>query len=224
MAQVRLVNLTKRELITRGGITYQITRAGLEYLEVTGIDALTSTLPQRPARAPDELHQLYESASRQRQAVRDQLRAALLEMDPYQFEDLVRRLLEEMGYEDVRTTAPANDKAVVVGNIEVGITAVREVVQVKRHRRNIQRPVLDALRGSLHRFDAVRGTIINTSGFSKGTRDAAFEGGAAPITLIDGERLIELLIEHELGVRKKTIDILELNETTLRSEEEEGRP
>jgi len=221
----RLVNLVDRELVVRGGITYQITQAGLDYLAETGIDALTSTLPQETSKAPDELHQLYELASRQRQAVREQLRATLLEMDPYQFEDLVRRLLEEMGYEDVRTTTPANDKGVdVVGNIEVGITAVREVVQVKRHRRNIQRPVLDALRGSLHRFGAVRGTIINTSGFSKGTRDAAFEPGAAPITLIDGERLVELLIEHQLGVRKKTIDILELDETTLVSEEEEEQP
>jgi restriction system protein len=143
-------------------------------------------------------------------------------MDPYQFEDLVRRLLEEMGYEDVETTSPSNDKGVdVVGDIEVGITAVREVVQVKRYRSNIQRPVVDALRGSLHRFGAVRGTIINTSGFSKGTREAAFERGAAPITLIDGEKLITLMIEHQLGVRKKAIGILELDETTLLSEDEE---
>lgn len=108
----------------------------------------------------------------------------------------------------------------VVGDIEVGITAVREVVQVKRHRHNIQRPVLDALRGSLHRFGAVRGTIITTSGFSKGTRNAAFERGAAPITLIDGDKLVDLLIEHELGVRKKAIEILELDEQALFSEGE----
>jgi len=144
-------------------------------------------------------------------------------MDPYQFEDLIRRLLEEMGYQDVETTSPANDKGVdVVGNIEVGITAVREVVQVKRHRQNIQRPVLDALRGSLHRFGAVRGTIITTAGYSKGTRDAAFEHGAAPITLIDGEKVLDLLIEHELGVRKKGIEILELDEQTLLGEGEES--
>lgn len=163
---------------------------------------------------PDELYQLYDVANQQRQAVREQLMNLPLDMDPYQFENLIRRLLEEMGYQDVETTSPANDKGVdVVGDIEVGITAVREVVQVKRHRHNIQRPVLDALRGSLHRFGAVRGTIITTSGFSKGTRDAAFERGAPPITLIDGGKLADLLIEHELGVRKKSIEILELDET-----------
>jgi len=172
---------------------------------------------------PDELHQLYNVANQQRQAVREQLRNLLLDMDPCQFENLIRCLLVEMGYQDVETTSPANDKGVdVVGDIEVGITAVREVVQVKRHRHNIQRPVLDALHGSLHRFGAVQGTIITTSGFSKGTRDAAFERGAPPITLIDGGNLVDLLIKHELGVRKKAIKILELDEQALLSEGEEA--
>ena len=217
----RLRNLADRALISRGGNTYQITQAGLDYLEEVGVETLNLGLPLDTPAPPDGIHQLYELASRQRETVREQLRGILLNMDPYQFEDLVRRLLEEMGYEDVETTSPANDKGVdVVGNIEVGITAVREVVQVKRHRRNIQRPVLDALRGSLHRFGAVRGTIINTSGFSKGTRNAAFERGAAPITLIDGEKLIDLLIEYQLGVRRKCIELLEVDEITLLSEHE----
>jgi hypothetical protein len=38
----------------------------------------------------------------------------------------------------------------------------------------------------------VRGTIIATAPFSKGTSEAAFATGAAPITLIDGDKLIDL--------------------------------
>lgn len=75
----------------------------------------------------------------------------------------------------------------------------------------MQRTVLDALRGSLYRFQAVRGTIITTSNFSKGATQVAFEPGAPPITLINGEKLIDLLIEHQIGVRQKAIDILELD-------------
>ena len=100
-------------------------------------------------------------------------------------------------------------------DLELGISSVREVIQVKRERRRVQRPVLDALRGSLHRFGAVRGTLINLGGFSQGTRDAAFEAGAAPITLIDGEKLIELLIEHELGVRKRQLTLWQLEPLSL---------
>jgi len=39
--------------------------------------------------------------------------------------------------------------------------------------------------------------------------------------LINGDKLVDLLIEHELGVRKKAIEILELDEQALLSEGEE---
>lgn len=34
---------------------------------------------------------------------------------------------------------------------------------------------------------------------------------AAPITLIDGDKLIDLLIEHRIGVRKKEVELWELD-------------
>jgi restriction system protein len=113
-------------------------------------------------------------------------------------------------------TSPTNDKGVdVVADIELGITSVREVVQAKRQKTNVQRTVLDALRGSLYRFQAVRGTIITTGNFSKGATQVAFERGAPPITLINGDKLVDLLIEHQIGVRKKSIEILELDADTF---------
>ena len=133
-------------------------------------------------------------------------------MDPFAFEHLISRLLEEMDYQNVEVTSRSSDGGVdVVGDIELGITSVREVVQAKRHRRTIQRKDLDALRGSLYRFNAVRGTIVTTSRFAKGTRDAAFATGVAPITLVDGGKLVDLLIEYGIGVRKRTIELLEID-------------
>jgi restriction system protein len=74
---------------------------------------------------------------------------------------------------------------------------------------------LDQLRGSLHPFGVVRGTIISMGGFSKGTKDAAFEPGAAPITLIDGERLLDLLFENEIGVKSREVKYFEFDEASL---------
>lgn len=37
--------------------------------------------------------------------------------------------------------------------------------------------------------------------------------GAQPITLIDGERLLDLLIENEIGIRKKPIDLYEIDDS-----------
>lgn len=46
-------------------------------------------------------------------------------------------------------------------------------------------------------------------------RDAAFARGAAPITLIDGEVLLDLLIEHGIGVRTRKIELLDLKSEDL---------
>lgn len=119
-------------------------------------------------------------------------------------------------YQNVDVTARSGDGGVdVVGDIELGITSVREVVQVKRHRRPVQRKDLDALRGSLYRFNAIRGTIVTTSRFAKGTQQAAFVTGTAPITLIDGDKLIDLLIKHGIGVRRLPIKLLEVDAEAL---------
>ena len=99
--------------------------------------------------------------------------------------------------------------------IELGITSVREVVQAKRDKRTIQRKPHDAMHGSLYRFDAVRVTIIGTSRCSKGTEKAAFAGGAARITLIDGDKLINLQIKHGISVRKPTIEVLTVDRDTF---------
>ena len=74
------------------------------------------------------------------------------------------------------------------------------------------------LRGSLHRFKAQKGTIITTGDYGKGARDAAFEMGATPITLINGDTLIDLLIQHEIGVKKKTVDYYEFDESTFQAQ------
>ncbi len=197
-------NLRQRQLIERTGHTYQITDAGLTYLQrVRGNDTESS-----PA--------IEALVSENNAMVRQELTEYLQNMNPYSFEHLIKRLLEEMGYDDVEVTAANNDKGVdVVGEIELGISRVREVIQVKRQQSNVGRGILDSLRGSLHRFDAVRGTIITTSGFSKGAQGEAFAKGTAPITLIDGERLLNLLIEHDIGIHRREIRLLEFSKEDL---------
>lgn len=190
----RLNNLLERGLVERKGNLYSATAEGLAYLQLTG---------DEDSVGGGDHHETWSLVRQQETTVRESLRELLHEMDPFAFEHLIKRLLEEMDYQNVDVTARSGDGGVdVVGDIELGITSVREVVQVKRHRRAIQRKDLDALRGSLYRFNAVRGTIVTTSRFAKGTQEAAFATGAAPITLIDGDKLVDLLIEHGIGVLK----------------------
>ena len=208
----RLRNLLERGYATRAGQKYELTAAGLAWLKASGFAEIETA-------APDETRRLWDLVQSQRDAVREALRERLASMDPYAFEQLVGQLLEAMDYADVEVTTRSGDKGVdVVGRIALGITEVREVIQVKRQQGNVQRPVLDMLRGSLHRFGAVKGTMISLGGFAKGAQIAAFEPGAAPITLIDGEKLLDLLIENGIGVRTKTVELLELDESEFQRE------
>ena len=203
----RLRNLVYRGLVSRKSTLYAATESGLAYLKRLG---------KEEALGNHRYQDLLAQAQQQSESVREELRQLLLEMDSFAFEHLVKRLLEEMDYQDVEVTKKSGDGGVdVIAEIELGITSVKEVVQAKRHRGTIQRKVLDALRGSLHRFGAVRGTIIATSGFSSGTKKAAFEAGVAPITLVDGNKLIDLLIKHGIGVRKRTIEVLAVDAEAL---------
>ena len=227
---LRLSNLVQRNLIKRLGVSYEITDAGICYLERLKIQFGTQT-PAGAAQVghpkrirsefdPDLANLIREKNWRARQ----QLLEFLQSMDPVMLEHLIKFLLEKMGYEDVQVTSLVNDKGVdVVGDIEVGISRVREVIQVKRQKDSVKRPTLDQLRGSLYRFDAIRGTIITTGKFSKGANDEAFAVGAAPITLIDGQALINLLVKHNIGIRRRELRFLEFDESSLKQFEPEDK-
>ena len=72
----------------------------------------------------------------------------------------------------------------------------------------------------VYRFDGVRGTIVTTSRFASGTQEAAFATSDTPITLFYGEELVDLLIEHGISIRKRTIQLLEVNVEAFAPEEE----
>jgi len=206
----RARNALERGLLERVGNAYVVTRRGHAYLEQTVDDT-------------DDRQRLLEAVDTFNEKQKHQLRDALLAMHPYAFEHLVRDLLTEMGYEDATVTKQTGDKGIdVVANVQVGITNVREVVQVKRVQGNLNRRVLDELRGVLPFHGAIRGTVITTGGFSKGCTDVATYPGAAPLTLIDGDRLIDLLIQHSVGITKEPVEILEL--TGFAGDEEADEP
>ena len=52
-------------------------------------------------------------------------------------------------------------------------------------------------------------------GFSRGAKDVARIRNVTPITLIDGDRLADLLIECEIGVRRDSVEVVTLNEESL---------
>jgi len=206
-----LVNLLDRGLIERKGSSYSITQNGAAHL-----DNRTVPSEAKAQRSIATSVQIYNEE--QKKLLLDKVAS----MEPYRFEHLVKELLDAMDYEDVVVTKQSGDGGVdVVAKFQFGITEVTEVVQVKRQTANVGRQVLDGLRGSLHRFGAIRATIITTSGFAKACVSEALAQGAAPISLIDGGRLVELLCKYRIGVREQHLTLLDFDETYFDVPEEE---
>ncbi len=146
--------------------------------------------------------------------VQQALREKLLEMTPVEFEELVSELLAEMGFEMVELTKLSGDGGIDVrGTLVVGdVIRIRMTVQVKKWKpkHNIPAPVVQQVRGSLGAHE--QGLIITTSDFSSGARREAAQSDKTPIALINGERLVLLLMEHDIGVHRTTPNLFEVAE------------
>lgn len=222
----RLIAMAERGLITREGNYYTITETGLHWLKGFSQPIEASTTSTAPS---SKRTTVAEAAHAHNEEQLIAFRARLMQLEPAQFEHFVKELLDAMDYEDVHVTKVSGDKGVdVVARVQFGITEITEVVQVKRTENTMTRPKVDELRGALPYFKAIRGTIISLGSFARGAQEGALFVGAAPITLIDGKRLLDLCIKHQVGIRRSPVEIYEIDEAffaekfTQEDVEEEG--
>ena len=204
-----MINVAERGLISREGNFYAITDSGLQWLKgfAGSPEAIAAAAPSTKRTT------VAEAAHAHNEEQLEAFKARLMKLDPVHFEHFVKELLDAMDYEDVRVTKISGDKGVdVVARVQFGITEITEVVQVKRTERTITRPTVDELRGALPYHKAIRGTIISLGGFAKGAKEGALFVGAAPITLIDGKRLLDLCIKHQVGMKRRPVEIYEIDE------------
>jgi len=159
-------------------------------------------------------HGLAFEIEQHNKKVRHGLLKRLLEMKWGEFEELIARLLAEMGFEEIEMTGRSGD-----GGIDVRATLVvgeairtRMAVQVKRWKRNVQAPIVQQVRGSLGAQE--QGLIVTTSDFSPGARREAARRDAVPVALMNGKQLTLLLVEAGIGISRRSHDLIELLGTT----------
>ncbi|MGC4048645.1 MAG: restriction endonuclease [Paludibaculum sp.] len=146
--------------------------------------------------------------------VRQKLHAHLLKMDPGEFEDLIGRLLAELGFDAVEVTRRSQDGGIDVrGTLVVGdVIRTQMAVQVKRWKlkNHVQSPVIQQVRGSLGTHE--QGLIITTSDYSAGAKREAERPNAVPVALMNGEKLVELFSEHQIGIKRQSHDLFEMED------------
>lgn len=124
-------------------------------------------------------------------------RPDLLAMNPYEFERLVRQLVEAMGFKAWRTQSSRDDGIDAVAVNESPLIGGLCVIQAKRYKDTVPVESVRAIAGTMHEKKATTGIVVTTSSFGKASYDFATTHGR--IQLIDGRNLKALLREH-LGI------------------------
>ena len=160
---------------------------------------------------PPQSSSIHDEVQRQNEAVLTELLKVLHATHPRELELLVGRLLEAIGFEDVVVTRYVGDHGIdAEATLTVGgVTRVKTAIQVKRVVENVGARVVRELRGSL--TSDQQGLIITTAGFTKDAVEEATAGSKVPISLIGGERLVELLAANEIGVRRNLLPVYSLS-------------
>ncbi len=123
---------------------------------------------------------------------------------PQFFERLVVKLLVAMGYggslEDAGQVLGRSGDGGIDGTIKedkLGLDVI--CIQAKRWEGTVGRPVVQAFAGSMEGFRARKGVLITTATFSKDAEDYITRI-ERKIVLVDGQRMAELMIAHNVGV------------------------
>jgi Restriction endonuclease len=144
-----------------------------------------------------------------------QLLEHLRSMDPTLFEKLFRHILKELHFEEVEHKGQTGDGGIdLVCMRRVDFQVDRYYVQCKRYSKKITSPQIRDFKGAL-RGRGERGIFVTTSSF---TDDALFEGkreGVPPLSLIDGQKLCDILQRLNLGVKSKTVTLVSADPASL---------
>lgn len=161
--------------------------------------------------SPDD--RLESALGELRNTVANELLEVLSRVSPAYFESVVLDLLHRMGYGTSRT-----DLQRVGGSGDGGIDGIisldklgleKVYVQAKRWQNTVGRPEVQAFYGALAGQRATKGVFITTSAFTQQAID--FAKSVEKVVLVDGHRLADLMIEHEVGVTSRIVKVPKLD-------------
>lgn len=133
---------------------------------------------------------------------REQLLQLLLSLPPSGFERLCQRLLRESGFIQVVVTGRTGDGGIDgYGTLQVNpLVSFKVLFQCKRYMKAVSSPQLRDFRGAMQ-GRADKGIMLTTGSFTADARREATRDGVPPIELVDGQKLIDMFVQLELGLK-----------------------
>lgn len=154
------------------------------------------------SKTPEEM--IDEAYALIREALKRELLERVKRIDPFRFQELVVDLLLAMGYGGSREEAAevakrGPDEGIdgIIKEDRLGLDVI--YVQAKRWQTTVGRKELQSFVGALAGQKARKGVFITASDFTPQGREF-IESIDLKVILIDGDRLAELMIQHNIGV------------------------
>jgi restriction system protein len=129
----------------------------------------------------------------------------LKSLSPSGFERICQRLLRESGFTQVVVTGKSNDGGIDGhGVLKLNpLVSFNVIFQCKRYKESVSSPEVRNFRGAMA-GRADKGIFITTGRFTVEAKKEARRDGVPPIELVDGEMLVNMFEQYELGVKAVT--------------------
>lgn len=206
-----------------GWARFYLAKAGLIDSSTRGVWSLTEkgrTTSLSPEEALDLFHQVHKPFVIERKRIKTEktigdepvisddhrslLISTLLDIPPEGFERLCQRLLRESGFEKVQITGKSGDGGLDgIGILQMNaFVSFKVLFQCKRYSGSVNASQVRDFRGAMM-GRADKGIILTTGSFTADARKEAVRDGVPPIELVDGEKLIDMFEQLELGLKPK---------------------
>jgi restriction system protein len=132
---------------------------------------------------------------------REEVLGVLRALAPSGFERFCQRLLRESGFQEVKVTGRSGDGGIDgLGILQVSpLVSFKVLFQCKRFSAAVTPSQVRDFRGAMQ-GRADKGILITTGSFTSEAKKEAVRDGVPPIELVDGEKLVRMLEELELGL------------------------
>lgn len=144
--------------------------------------------------------------------LKERILSDIRKLDPFLFEEFCKNLLAVYGFDNLVVTRKSRDGGIDGhGILKVSLSHVNVGFQCKRRSNGtIGRREIDQFRGAIQgRFEL--GIYFTTTDFTFEAKEIVFKNGAVPIFLINGEAIVDIMLEKHLGIEAETLPIYNYN-------------
>lgn len=201
------VKITAKGLSNNGSLSLRDVEDGTNILdfysqENSKTNLTTSSIELVQNASPQDL--IDEGFAKIESGIKQELLQRLKNIDTYYFEKVILLLLKKMGYGDFEETPKSGDGGIdgIINEDKLGLDKI--YIQAKRFNENKVREkdirnFIGAMSG-----DTNKGVFVTTSIFDIGAIEKA-KNAHHKIILIDGEKLVDLMHEFNVGVQVKSV-------------------